>query len=201
MTHINWNYPPPRDGLAGQWDRFIGPGATRAENTLILVTAIGAAAAVLAYGLSDRVEWTPVQLVVAVILALDLGGGVVANATSAAKRWYHRTEQNTQTHLMFLAAHVVHVLVVMLFFRPVDWLYPVVIFSYLMLVGVLILHIPLYLQRPVALLATLVGILIGITLFTPTPGLEWFLPTYFIKLIGAHLVREEPYQPEEVTHL
>ena len=30
-TNIIWQPPEPRSGLAGQWDKFVGPGATAAE--------------------------------------------------------------------------------------------------------------------------------------------------------------------------
>ena len=31
--------PPPRGGLLGQWDQFVGPGATRGENLVTLSSA------------------------------------------------------------------------------------------------------------------------------------------------------------------
>ncbi|MHA1379184.1 MAG: hypothetical protein ACTSRG_12450 [Candidatus Helarchaeota archaeon] len=33
-------------------------------------------------------------------------------------------------------------------------------------------------------------------IFTPTIGLEWFVPVFFCKLLIAHILREEPYRPE-----
>lgn len=75
----------PRPGAAGYWDRFIGPGATRAENAVILLWALICAVAVVAYAFWDNLGWSPLQLAVAALLALDIGGGVPANASNAAK--------------------------------------------------------------------------------------------------------------------
>lgn len=30
-------------------------------------------------------------------------------------------------------------------------------------------------------------------LFVPTPGLEWFLPLFFLKLLASHLLNETAY--------
>ncbi|MFZ1864411.1 MAG: hypothetical protein WAU39_09335 [Polyangiales bacterium] len=40
---IDWQAPAPRSGSLGAWDRFVGPGATVAENILILGTTLGGA--------------------------------------------------------------------------------------------------------------------------------------------------------------
>ncbi|MFV9503375.1 MAG: hypothetical protein AB4911_02300 [Oscillochloridaceae bacterium umkhey_bin13] len=82
---INWHYPPPRDAF----DRFIGPGATRAEILLQFVPTLLIALTLIAVAIIKAWGWTPVQLIVAGLLMLDMVGGVITNATSAGKRWYH----------------------------------------------------------------------------------------------------------------
>jgi hypothetical protein len=85
-----WDYPEPRAGWRGEFDRFIGPGTTRAELALDLGFAVLGAGAMLVYALTSFPQWSIIQIGVAVLLAFDISGGVVTNATSSAKRWYHR---------------------------------------------------------------------------------------------------------------
>jgi hypothetical protein len=191
-----WPEPPAlRSGLAGEWDRFIGPGATRAELGLILGSALVGAAAVAAYALWKNLPWSPIQIAAAALLALDLVGGVVANATTAAKRWYHRPGRGFRQHLGFVVLHV-HPFLVAWLFRDDNWTFGFLIYGYLLLATLLILAAPLYLQRPVAMALTLVGLVIGLVAFPPTPGMAWFVPVFYLKLLVSHLLKEWPYASE-----
>ncbi len=195
-TEAAWpEVPAPRRGLAGEWDRFIGPGATRAELALILGSALVAATAVAAYALWQDLAWTSIQMAAAVLLALDLVGGVVANATTAAKRWYHRPGQGFRQHFTFVAVHIYPFLVAWLF-RDGDWAFGFVIYGFLLLAALLILAAPLYLQRPVAMALALVGLALGLMVFPPTPGMAWFVPVLCLKLLVSHLLKEWPYSAE-----
>ena len=69
---INWNYPEPRSGLLGVWDRFVGPGATRAEVWLQTILPVAATATALAYGLTAALSWSTAQVIFAGIFAFDL---------------------------------------------------------------------------------------------------------------------------------
>ena len=84
---VEWDYPEPREGLAGQWDRFIGPGATRAESALIIGIGLAAGILLLVYQYITWLGWDILQQIVAALLTFDLVGGVVSNSTSATKRW------------------------------------------------------------------------------------------------------------------
>lgn len=192
---IDWNAPPPRKGFLNGWDTFIGTGATQAENALVVAVAVVSAIGMIAYVLSADPGWTALQVVIAVVLALDIGGGVIANATSVTKRWYHRPGQTAKTHLGFIAVHALHLLPVPIWFRPGDWGYFVIAYGYLLMAAILILRVPLYLQRPVAMLLWMGGILLNAYVIMPVAGLEWLLPAFYAKLLVAHLVREEPYRP------
>ncbi len=103
--NIDWEPPQARAGLVGSWDKFVGPGATNAEELLqIGFGAIIAAALIALFWLSGTAELSVWHWVFVVVLALDIGGGIVTNATSAAKRWYHRKGHGHGKHFMFVCA-------------------------------------------------------------------------------------------------
>lgn len=192
---INWNYPPPRPGWRKEIDTFIGPGVTRAELTLELGVSLVAGLGMLLYAFLQPLGWNGWQIALAVLLAFDLAGGVVTNATSTAKRWYHRPGQRLRDHVIFIAVHGVHLALVAWAFRAGDWAWAVGWYAFLMFASLLILLIPLYLRRPVAFSMFGLGLLLALYLDTPVPGLEWFIPVFLLKLLLSHLLREEPYRP------
>lgn len=192
---INWNYPPPRPGWRGQLDTFIGPGVTRAELILELVVSLTGGLLLLAYALTHPLGWNGWQIALAVLLAFDLAGGVITNATSTAKRWYHRSGQGFRQHFTFIAVHGSHLALVAWAFRAGDWAWAVGWYAFLVFASLLILQISLYLRRPVAFSLFGLGLLLAQYLDTPTPGLEWFIPVFLLKLFVSHLLREEPYRP------
>jgi hypothetical protein len=190
-------YPEPRSGWRGEFDRFMGPGATRAELTLEFGFALLGGVAMLIYALRSFPQWSIVQIGAAVLLAFDIAGGVVTNATSSAKRWYHRAGQGARQQLQFVALHVIHLVIVAWLFRSGDWWYAIVFSIYLLIAAAAIVRTPLYVQRALALGLTGVAIVMGLIVFAPTPGLEWFIPLLFLKLLVSHLLREEPYLAEQ----
>lgn len=193
----NLSSPMPRPGLSGQLDRFIGPGATAAEMVLQFVPAVAAAIAAPTYAMTLPIEWTPLQLGLIAVLGFDFVGGVLTNATAAAKRWYHRPGQGWRQHLGFVLLHLVHIGLVALLFRGSDWSFFAGVSGYLLGASMLILSCPLYLQRPIALGLYVVALLGDRYCVTTTPGLEWFLPLLFLKLLVSHLLYETPYRPRE----
>jgi hypothetical protein len=194
---IDWSYPEPRRGLPGAWDRFIGPGATAAEVWTPLIVGFISALALICYALKfgdDRgIEWGVIQYIVAGFLAFDIVGGVLTNATTAAKRWYHREGQGIKEHMGFQLFHGVHIFIVAWLFRSGDWAFFGVVYGYLAVAGLVILLTPLYLRRMTALLFLLGAFIMNSYIFNPAPGFEWFLPTFFTKLLVSHLVVEAPF--------
>ena len=193
--NIDWNYPPPRPGWRKEIDTFLGPGTTRAELTLEWIVSLAGGLGMLAYALLQPLGWNGWQTAVAVLLAFDLAGGVVTNATSSAKRWYHRPEQGFRQHFTFVAVHGIHLILVGWLFRAGDWAWALAWFAFLMAASALILAVPLYLQRPLAFSLFGSGLLLWLYLDAPIPGLEWFIPVFLLKLLVSHLLREEPYRP------
>lgn len=199
MTHIQWTPPEPRTGLLGEWDKFVGPGATSSEEWVQLIGG-AVLAGIVGFALFQQREtlnWSIGQVVLAALLVLDLTGGIITNATSAAKRWYHRAgQEGLGNHLPFIAVHGLHLLAIAVFFRNQDWAFFATLYAYLLIAAVVILSSPLYLQRPVSLTLFCGGLLIGVYLLTPTPGLEWFIPFFYLKLLVSHLLKEAPFTPE-----
>ena len=194
-TKIDWKAPEPRKGLLGEWDTFIGPGATRAETILIMAFGLLSALALYFYARTGGLGWCDRCLIFALLLAFDLGGGVIANASSATKRWYHRPGQTLKDHLGFIAFHAVHLFVVAYLFRWHDWLWGSVFFGLLIGSTFILDAVPRYLQRPVATALYVLALLVNFYILLPTPGMEWFIPVFFLKLVIGHLVQEEPYRP------
>ena len=190
---INWIPPEPRDGFLGSFDKFIGPGATKAEVILQFVTAFAAGVLVIFYAILAEVGWSVLQYVLAIVIALDMVGGVVTNATASGKRWYHREGQGFKQHFGFVIIHAFQLLLVVIFFRSGDWLFFVILYGYLLIATLIILRSPLYLQRPVALILYIGALLMNCYVFTPTIGLEWFVPIFFLKLLISHVLKEAPY--------
>jgi hypothetical protein len=191
--------PPlqPRPGLHGEWDKFVGPGQTQSEFWLLLLPAITAAIAAPLYAARANPAFSMIQLSLASLLAFDLVGGVLTNATNTAKRWYHRPGQGWRQHMGFLALHFLQPLVVAIFFRATDLFFFLMVYGFLILAGLVITQVRWHLQRPAAMLFYLGAILLNTYVLTPTRGLEWFLPVFTLKLLLSHLVKETPVSEEQ----
>ena len=179
----------PRSGLAGLWDRLIGPGATPAENTLIVISCIIGALAVASQLWSQGFD--SLHIAVGSLLGFDIIGGAVCNATDTTKRWYHRPGATWVQHIAFILPHLLHVAMVSWLFRDpmgFDWNYFGSITSYLFFAAAIVLAIPSYLKRPVAAGLYLIVIAIGLYRVGSTFGVEWFIPALFLKLLIGHLV-------------
>ena len=194
--NIDWQPPPPRDGFDGALDRFVGPGATRAE--LVVQFVLGGLVGLLALAafLATRNGDTPwYALVVLGIVAVDMGGGIATNATGAAKRWYHRAGQGRLQHLLFVAAHGAHLAVFAVIFVPDPWSWFGLAYAGLLAGALAVVLSPLYLQRPVALSLVAVAIVGSGVAPLAVDGLTWFLPLLALKLWVAHLLKEAPFRP------
>ncbi len=184
----------PRTGVAGLWDRLVGPGATPAEDWLTACWALACAGAAVGYALVAHLGWSPAQLAVAALVAADVGGGVSANASNSAKGWFHRPGQGARQHLLFVFAHV-HPFVLALAFPSFGWGAAAALYSYLLAASLAVVLVPLYLKRPVAFVAYCGALLVGLYAIGAPAGLEWFAPFFFLKLLLAHLLPEEAYRP------
>ncbi|HEY4342912.1 MAG TPA: hypothetical protein VGN05_01085 [Parvibaculum sp.] len=194
-ARIEWSYTTKPEF-------FMGADATSAEKAWALCAA--AAAPVLLYALAWRgqVDWALWQWALAVLLAIDIAGGVVANALSALKRltfsppnpadgWAVRLVKRRP--LLFPLAHVHPLLLAWAFggsavFGAVWYAAPI-------LSHMLIHRLPLYLHRPAALGLIAAAFLVSLYVIGAPRGFEWFAPLFMLKLVYGHAVREEPYAP------
>ena len=193
--HIDWTY-------SGKPDGFFGTGATAAEQALVWAFGLAGTAILAWVWWTSDLAWTWWQYAVAALLALDVLGGVAANALNSCKRFYHSPLKPEETgfvafsknHLLFSILHV-HSLIVGIFLGNGNWAYGVVWYLALVASTVLVMRTPLYLQRPLALGLITLAILLNMYLIPPVAGFEWLIPALFLKIIYGHNVREEPYRP------
>lgn len=194
MKQIDWHTRQPRQGWGGAWDRFVGPGTTNPEEwmQLGLGLLIGVGALTL-YFLDRGISAGWLASVLIVVLALDMGGGIVTNATASAKRWYHRDGQGPRQHLTFLAVHGIHIAIVAGIWAPHPLVFFLLAYGMLMAAGAVIVAVPLYVQRPLAFGLYSLAVLASLSTPMRVSGLEWFLPLLYFKLLVSHLVAEAPF--------
>ena len=194
QSKIDWGYSGTPDG-------FFGTGATVAEQTIVWVFGL------LGTGILGWVVWTHSipwawwQFAVAALLALDVLGGVVANALNSCKRFYHSPVKPEETgftglaknHFVFTAFHV-HTVIVGVLFGKLDFGYGFFWYFALLASTVVVLRLPLYLRRPAALGIIMLAVLVNLYIFHPVIGFEWLVPALFLKIVYGHVVQEEPYR-------
>jgi hypothetical protein len=162
---------------------------------LELVIPVVAAIVALLYASHVVKAWSLAQYIVCCILAFDIAGGVVTNATSSAKRWYHRAGQGFKQHFQMVSLHFIHIILVSWLYLQLDVAWLLVASGYLLSATAVILFMPQYLQRPTAFVSYACGLLISMYFLRQPEGLEWFLPLFYLKLLVSHLPKEEPYRP------
>jgi hypothetical protein len=193
--NIDWTPPAPRQGWLGRWDAFVGPGATSAEEWIqLLGTLLLGALALLTFFVRFPGDPTLAQIAIVSLLALDLSGGIITNATSAAKRWYHRAGQGRRHHIAFVLPHGIHLALLAWLFPSLGWWFVLLFYGYLIAATLVIAATPLYLQRPMACICYAGALLLNM-LFPAGPGFEWVVPFLFLKLLVCHLLKEAPFRP------
>lgn len=194
---VDWTAPQAKP------DALYGSGARPEEKALALAAGVIAAVIVVAYvALTAPGLWDWWQYAVAAVLLLDLAGGVVANGLNSAKRDHFAPDEDRPRRfserlvrwpVLFAALHVQPILVAILFPGPGFW-WGLLWYGATLAAVVGVRRVPLYLQRPVALLAcTLVA---AAAPLVPSPyGFSWLPVVLVLKLALAHAVQEEPYRP------
>ncbi len=193
--NIDWRY-------SGKPDLMCGTGATLLERGLVWSAAIAFPALLYLLVWSDAGgDWSGAQWAVAIFFAADLAGGVVANALNSAKRFYHAPRGPADGLVgrilklpgVFAAGHI-HPFIIALLWPEWQLWVGLVVYVYMLGANAVVMHMPLYLARPVAFAFIVLGIALASGLPT-LPGWEWFVPLFLTKLVYGHAVREEPYRP------
>ena len=193
-TNIEWTY-------SGKPDGFFGTGATQAEQNLVWLLGILSTALLGWYWWSHAMDWSWWQYAIALLLALDVLGGVVANSLNSCKRFYHSPIQPEETgftalaknHFAFTLLHI-HPILIGLVFGNMNWAYGIIWYAVMVIVSAGVQRLPLYLQRPAAMGIIMLAILLNYYVIPPVAGFEWFIPALFLKIVYGHIVQEEPYR-------
>jgi hypothetical protein len=199
---IDWTIPPTSPGVAGRLERFMGPGKTRSESAVELLGGSIALAALIAAASTDNSvqEWSTIQTILSVVLALDLVGGVLTNATNSAKRWYHRPGPGrVLARLGFTAVHNVHLAVMAFVLLPdgAQWWWTHV--ALLAVTAAIVELVPVDIKRPTATAATVAAIAVGQAV-APLSGVLVLMPVlFYLKLLVGHLVPEAPLIVKRAT--
>lgn len=121
------------------------------------------------------------------LLAADLGGGVIATLTRSTNTWY-RTQPRSVSYL-FLVAHAEQPLIAARAAAPKAHRWWIARYLYALGSGSLVLSLARSrVQRPVAVLLAVAGIVADRRSAPPHPALRWFTPLYFVKLIACFAV-------------
>ncbi|MDJ0859601.1 MAG: hypothetical protein QNI90_15200 [Dinoroseobacter sp.] len=194
-AQIQWNYTGPTDALVGSGassaERLMGYGGAALLTVLLTCFAY----------LNDAPVTTWWQWAVLVFFAYDIGGGAVANMLNSCKRFYHSPPKPAEGRIVraakdvrvFTAIHIHPIVAAALLGGSVA--NAVIWYVLLQLAVWTVLLAPLYLRRPLATLLTISALIVESNLLPLGPGLEWFLPCLFIKMVMGHAVQEEPYAP------
>ncbi|MDA3643252.1 hypothetical protein LZ318_20400 [Saccharopolyspora indica] len=191
---IEWRIPSTPRGVGGVLKRFIGPGRTRLEN---VVEAVGQLLnmALLALCIAWFGGWGGAVLpdVVLAVMVFDLVGGVLTNATNAAKRWYHRPAPGMRgKRLLFIASHLLYLVAVVFVLDAGGWRWLLINAALLLAAAVLVEVAPLEVKRLAAVGLYLAAVLVNLT-WLPLPAvLAWFPVLFFLKLLVCFMVPEAP---------
>ena len=168
-----------------QWNDFVGPEATRQDNTVTLgLAALGALGArILARHRLGRVQSAALNG-----MATDLWGGAWANNTRACARWYERPGQTDHDHLKFAAAHL-HPAVFAWMDRGHRSRTPAPVwaaahYGYLLAATAVIRRHPRR-RRAVGVAATVVGVALDRVLGRSSAA-PWFAAVFYVKLLLGH---------------
>lgn len=187
---MSGNVQGVRTGLPGFWDRLVGSNATVLENAGTLGSA-ALGAVIGAAGGNFSGDPGRLKRVTAAVMGADLIGGIWANATPTARRLYHGRGQGTRENLAFSAVHL-HPFLVAALYRERDWHFALTNYVYMLTATAIISKSPAPYRLAVALALYLGAVRMNSSLLNPTPGLEWFAPVYFLKLLVSHAAGQTP---------
>lgn len=194
---VDWSVPP------GRPDPVFGTGASVPEKLLACLGASVGLAYLIFLCSAHQIVWPKWQWCVAIILTIDVAGGVVANHLNSAKRFYHSPVQASERGAvgwikkrptMFAALHV-HTVAVYWIWLPQSLLVGAIWYVILVASATAVARAPLYLARPLASTLVLIALLLSAGVLPVPVGFGWLPTALFLKIVLGHSVREEPYGP------
>ncbi|MEV0855906.1 hypothetical protein [Nocardia fluminea] len=166
-------------------DRLIAPNATRSEAALCYSAAmVGAVTAVLP---ARHAGGSALVIIVVALVGFDLFGGAVVNATTSAKRWFHRPGRDARHHLAFVAIHLQPFLLALVV-PGFGWWTAAAIYGFVVAAALVVTATPRHLRTPVAFAATVFGVVLTTAVLAVPVFLLWFGPVLLVKLLLAHLL-------------
>lgn len=173
------------------WERLIGPDSTPAESRGAVMSGLVGAVIAVVLAVTRVGDISLLGAAVLGVMALDIVGGVWANATTTTRRWYHRPGIGSASSVRFALLHV-HPFLVAWAVPGFDWTIATVLYLG-MLVAYLVVEVtPSYLKSPTAAVTALVVFTLVLMLDPDLAGVEWFVPAYLLKLLTGHAVPAEP---------
>ncbi|WP_097871301.1 hypothetical protein [Streptomyces sp. rh34] len=166
---------------------LVAPDAERGERIICYTGAL--AGTVIATALALRAPYAWPALTVIAVVAFDLFGGTVVNATRSAKRRFHRPGRSWFHHFAFVAAHV-QPFALALLVPGFGWISAGVVHALTLAGAACVLIAPADLRQPVAFAVSALAITVATTSVTVPGELAWFAPVLVIKLLLAHLLPE-----------
>jgi len=177
-----------RPGVAGSWDRFVGPRASQAETGGTLAAVIAAAA----FADRDPRRRSVLRSAVLRLTAVDLWGGAWVNNTRASVRWYERPGQGACQHLGFAALHAAHPAVIAAVDatghrrdRASALRWTLGHYGWMLASATVITASPRRQRLLLAIATTGVGLILDRRL-GPSTAAPWFAPVYYTKLLVGH---------------
>jgi hypothetical protein len=128
-------------------------------------------------------------MAVIAVVAFDLFGGAVVNATAAAKRRFHGRGTPLQRFL-FVAAHVQPYLLALVV-PGMSWTAAATIHGLVVVAAVAVVLARPGLRRPVAFGAAVLVVVAVPVLVTVPAALGWVVPVLVVKLLLGHLLPGE----------
>ncbi|MFF2233271.1 hypothetical protein [Streptomyces anulatus] len=165
---------------------LVAPDAERGERIICYAGAL--AGTVFATALALRAPYAWPALTVIAVVAFDLFGGTVVNATRSAMRRFHRPGRSRLHHFAFVAAHV-QPFAPALLVPGFGWI-SAAVYALTLAGAACVLIAPADLRRPVAFAVSALAITAATTSVAVPGEPAWFAPVLVIKLLLAHLLPE-----------
>jgi len=142
----------------------------------------------------DKVDWSLIQIIIALEIGFDLGGGMIINMMKSTKAFYHTPNSKEDSWIvrvlrrpfLFTALHIYPILVYG-FFEPTKFINGFMWYGTLLAFAYIILKSPKQVQYPLSIFCVLISIMLNAYVIIPVFGFEWLIPVLFIKLLVGHL--------------